>query len=657
MNFITARSFYCQEDSTYQSDELIENLIEESTIDVEDSPLLDEFEMLKENPIDLNSAELDDLLKIPGIDLQSAKAILDYRKKVGHIFSITELYTIKELDKAILESAIPFLTVETKQTQTKIEKQSSKFYDRLNTFKLNVRSRIIKDIQTRKGFSENKFAGSNYKTYNRFKLQYDKNIQIGFLSEKDAGERSLADFTAYHFDLKDFGILRRLVVGDYNLAFGEGLALSSPYGFSKGGNAVTSVIKSTKNIIPYLSSNENQFFKGAAFNLMYSNINLTTFYSNNKLDASIDSSSMEISSLVIDGYHRTENEIAKKQIVNELFYGCHLNYSVKDLFSTGLLFYHSEFNIPFQPSNPFDIFGNNFNCFSFNYKLHLDNFFFSGEAAWNNSLASINTVQLKLTNELTTVISIRSYPQDYFPLHSFGFGENSGSTINEFGIYTGINFKTKIGNFNFFFDQFKFPGATYNNPLPSKGIEFYLDYEVKPIKKVELNLRYKNEQKEVAENFNTEKKLYPRVIQSLKTEIGYQVSSAIKLKSRFDYTNYFITDAGINEHGYMFYQDIKYKPSKQFSLNLRMIYFQTDSYNSRLYEYENDLNGVLANPVLFGTGIRWYFLAKYQLQKLITISIKYSETTKPNEKTLGSGYSEIQGNLDNRINLQLDFLF
>ena len=57
---------------------------------------------------------------------------------------------------------------------------------------------------------------------------------------------------------------------------------------------------------------------------------------------------------------------------------------------------------------------------------------------------------------------------------------------------------------------------------------------------------------------------------------------------------------------------------------------------------------------MYGEGIRWYLIVRYRPMKLFTISAKYSETYKPKEKSLSSGNNTIDGNLDNRLSLQLD---
>ena len=74
-------------------------------------------------------------------------------------------------------------------------------------------------------------------------------------------------------------------------------------------------------------------------------------------------------------------------------------------------------------------------------------------------------------------------------------------------------------------------------------------------------------------------------------------------------------------------------------------------------EYENDLTGILSNVVLFGKGVRWYLLVKFKPIEIISISAKYSETYKPLEMSISSGFSEIRNNVDNKINVQLDISF
>ena len=111
------------------------------------------------------------------------------------------------------------------------------------------------------------------------------------------------------------------------------------------------------------------------------------------------------------------------------------------------------------------------------------------------------------------------------------------------------------------------------------------------------------------------------------------------------------------EDSYLFYQYVRFSPPNDFKFYTRIIFFKTDSFNSAIYEYENDLTGVLTNRALFGEEIRWYIILRYKPMRLFTLSLKYSETYKPKEETISSGFNEIAGNVDNRIAVQIDFRY
>jgi len=181
-----------------------------------------------------------------------------------------------------------------------------------------------------------------------------------------------------------------------------------------------------------------------------------------------------------------------------------------------------------------------------------------------------------------------------------------------------------------------------------------LDYLSRPFKKFEFRLRYKYENKEVIEAINNSKQIVDQVKRTIRTEIIYSISNKIRLRGRFEYSEFNIPSTDQNENGYLIFQDIRYSPTSAFNVYGRIIFFQTDSFFSAIYEYENNLTGVLTNIPLFYQGIRWYLLFRYRPMKLITLSLKYAETYKPGERSIGSGENLIPGNLDNILALQID---
>jgi hypothetical protein len=85
------------------------------------------------------------------------------------------------------------------------------------------------------------------------------------------------------------------------------------------------------------------------------------------------------------------------------------------------------------------------------------------------------------------------------------------------------------------------------------------------------------------------------------------------------------------------------------------VFFDTESYDSRVYAYENDLRGAFSNPSLYGRGRRWYVLVRSSLiDGVLTLSCKYAATQKDGARTISSGDAEIAGDLDDRFGLQID---
>lgn len=657
---ISTNYIYAQLDSTsIITEEVLDNILVEPDEETDSEELVDLLEELMRNPIDINLADVFDLSKLPNMDQQSAQIIIKHRNKFGYFFSPTELFAIRELNKQLIESILPF--IKTSKTNDELEKNeevisSSDLF--LNKSKLIIRNRITNDIQNRDGFTSGKYEGSKIKSYNKFLYTYDKNYQAGFLVEKDPGEVSYTDFTSFHLQVKDMGFVKSFIAGDYVLEYGQGLALWSPYGFSKGADAVFPVKKKARYLRPYTSAAEYRFFRGAASRLSFDDFNFTAFYSNNTFDATIDSITGEITSVGQSGFHRFESELNKKGSSKSKLIGGVLDYRFLGRMNVGVIYYNASFDNRFESATLYDFSGNNFNYVSTYYELNFSKINFFGEASYDGtSIASINGIQFSANRDLIFTTSLRNYPRNYKNLYGFGFSEKSGKINNEVGIYSGLKWKLPFGVLNLYYDIFKFPYRTSENSLSSEGNELLFDFVSIPLPKFEVRLRYKYEDKEVTELINIDEEIVRRLKQIARTDLIYNISKDLRLKTRIEYNHFFIKDANLKENGLLVYQDLRYVPQKNINLYGRIIFFQTDSFNSAVYEYENDVLGVMPNLAMYGKGIRWYVIVKYKPLQFLTLSTKYSETYKPDEASLSSGDNEITGNVDNRISFQIDISF
>lgn len=61
--------------------------------------------------VDINSASIDELLAVPGVDQQLAEAIVNERDDYGPFYALTDLHNLLGLDTTVVAALRPYLTV------------------------------------------------------------------------------------------------------------------------------------------------------------------------------------------------------------------------------------------------------------------------------------------------------------------------------------------------------------------------------------------------------------------------------------------------------------------------------------------------------------------------------------------------------------------
>jgi hypothetical protein len=139
---------------------------------------------------------------------------------------------------------------------------------------------------------------------------------------------------------------------------------------------------------------------------------------------------------------------------------------------------------------------------------------------------------------------------------------------------------------------------------------------------------------------------------SLRTEFDYKIDNRFTLRSRvellvFDGKNEF------RQNGYLAFAQVNYKPPlKSFSANMRLAYFETDDYDSRIYAFENDVLYGYSIPVFFDKGYRYYLNTHCKISRELSFWIRFSQTVYSDKTTIGSGLDAIKGNKKSEIKLQ-----
>lgn len=629
-----------QIDST-SSDYFVEDIIEENVSDVEDENLYEIYEELLSKPINLNTADRSDLMQIPFIDDEMVEKILAHRNKIHKYYSTKELYLIDGLDVKDVKRIIPFLSAEVISSGN----LSRPLFGEINIFNR------MRYFQKNDPDETGKYLGNNLKAYHRIILDKKEFGSAGFIIEKDPGENNFNDYQSFYLEYLSDGFIKHFIAGDYYVEFGQGLVLWRPYAFTKGSDVISPFCKKSRNLIANKSANENGFFRGIGLELSHSGFSLKMFYSDNFRDATLNGNN-EINTIVNTGYHRTENELDKKHNINEKSIGGILSYK-SNLFDISFLAYQLSYSNDLAYKNAYSLYGNDFNFISLSYNLYLGRTNITAEWAYNNlSVASINSIRFDLTRDIKLLLSVRNYPRNFSTIYGNAIGERSGNQ-NEFGFYSGIRYSSPVGTFSFYYDKYKIPYSWDESGFPSSGNEFLVFYESKEYRSVKIKSRYKYETREII-NRNGDLP-FDKIQHSMRLQVYYKSSPVLLLQSGIFYSGGIFEQKQNTEDGYLFYQDIKYM-YENFSLNARICFHKTDSYNSRIYMYENDLRGVMTNLPFYHEGYKWYFLLSYRPVNWLNISVKYSNHFM-NEEMLSTGQLKEYGKNISRISIQLDNSF
>jgi hypothetical protein len=671
--------------------QLLENSAEQSQQEEGDySSLEDQLLYHTTHPINLNHARKEELQALHLLTEIQIFNLFSHIEKNGPLLIIYELQAIESFDLQTIQRLRPYITVRDASATPPITRKKL-VHDGEQTFTL----RYGQVLEEQLGFKpidslslykrpNARYIGSPQKIYARYRYTYGSSISLGITAEKDQGElflknrqafkydwydRSLKknqksgfDFYSAHLFLHNLKQLQTLAVGDYQVTFGQGLTAWSGMSFGKS-SEILYTKKSANYIRAYTSADENKFMRGFATSICLKKITFTSFFSKKAVDATItdtldDGTVVTFSSLQQTGSHTTPSEIANKHSIRQTSYGGNISYSSKRL-TIGITAIHNHLNAALQPVtsiyNQFEkSVSNNFNI-GIDYNFIRNNFNFFGEAARsrNGGVAFLNGIFISLDPRLSFTILHRTYQRKYQNSTGAAFAEAAGS--NEKGVYMGIAAAlTSALTFNAYYDRFEFPWLKYQVDAPSRGNDLNIQLNYTPSKKWNTSFRMRQHKKQKNTNeYVAMKFLVPVSQANYRFTIAYTLSSAFKLRNRVEFVNYRLDAA--NQNGYLLYQDIIYnKPGNAFAITVRYALFQTDGYDSRLYEYENDIPGSYSIPNFSDRGSRFYILLNYRINKYMECWIRYAQTVYDNKEIISEGsLSQIDGNKKSEIKIQL----
>jgi hypothetical protein len=654
------------------TEQQLENLADNDPTESEDDSYLLQLEHFKKHPLNLNEADATVLKEFFFLSALQIDHLLSYQKLLGKFISIYELQSVPGWDIATIRKILPYVIVSDVQTF------KEGLNNRIRKGDHSLLLRVSATLERSEGFYSDvgatKYLGGRERLFLRYRYQYKNLLQYGISADKDAGEQFFKgaqkygfDFYSFHLFASNMGRIRKIALGDFIVNMGQGLIQWQSLAFKKTAD-VMGIKRQSPILNPYHSSGEFYFHRGVAITMQQKNIEVTAFGSMRKVGAHLEVDTVNhenfFSSFLNSGYHRTQSEITDRNNLQQLSFGGNINFHHNNL-RIGLngIYYHFSLAARKQdePYNKYMIEGESWNNFSVDYSYSFRNLHFFGEAAVDKNVhkAFLNGLLISPDPKVDFSILHRSISREYQAVYGNAFTENTFPT-NETGLFAGISVRPLNGwRLEMYADIYTFPWLKYLVDAPGSGRDFLAQLTYIPNKQIEIYQRFRTETKQSNQPDNTTVTNYLVAIpkQSWRSQINFKLDKAITLRSRMELLKY-NKNTEHTENGFLQVFDFLYKPLlKPFSGNVRLQYFETDGYNSRIYAYENDVLYGYSIPAFYDKGWRYYFNFNYNLRKHLSFWFRWSQTVYRDKKTLGSGLDEIPGNKKSEVKLQTIWFF
>ncbi|MEM6524780.1 MAG: helix-hairpin-helix domain-containing protein [Bacteroidota bacterium] len=658
---------------TAQVERIIEEIFQNQDQDVNYEELYEVLLLYLTTPININQATINELESLYILNQKQIRALVDYIDKRGPLISKYELQAIPEFDLITIKRLVPFVNFDERNVRESFKGIQQRIWTEQNNYLLLRYERIL---ETKKGFrsaqndQSQRYIGNADKLYARFRTSRAKDFSLGFTLEKDAGEtfsvntnQAGFDYNSYHLQIQNKGILENIILGDFQVQYGQGLVFGAGFNFGKGAETITTTRRINLGGLPYTSVTETDFFRGVLTTVrLDKKMTLTTLYSSLDQDAilvndSVDGSSTFIRSIQTSGLHRTPSERAARNSFTENNYGVNFQYVDKGL-EAGVNILNTDYSVPIlrgdnlANSNRFS--GSENRVVSIYAQYRKFNYIiFSEVARSNHGTGSLVGFTSSLSKNLEISVVGRNYENDFHSFYASGLGESS-SNRGERGIYFGIkHFFNQNLFLSVYFDGFKFTDIRSNISRPSVGYEYLSRLTFTPNKKTLFYAQFRQQSK--AENITTSeldgsiRQADDQVRSNYLINLDYDISDNVSLKSRVQGSVQVFNDEF--SEGFALVQDLNFN-YKRWQFSGRIAFFDTENFDNRQYIYERDVLYAFSIPALSGRGVRSYLVMRFKASQKLDFWFKYARSAFSDRKTIGSGLEEIDDSKRTTIKIQ-----
>lgn len=581
---------------------------------------LEHLEFWRRRKLSINQMDLSELSIFPFLSPHQAEQFILYRRLLGNFIDLMELQAVPGWDAEAIRKIIPYVMV-----------MDAAF----------MKGALLKSINNgehqliiRTSLKE----GTGILTRYQFTSPH---IQGGFQMEKDAGEKFWQgakgiSFLSGQVSLAKLGVFRQVVIGDFNINMAQGLLLGLGRVVRKSGMPM--MIKRQQPFLsPYRSTDENRYFRGIGCWLTDSNWEFGGFGSLNHLDGNLRTDSLlgyYITALQTSGIHETVAALEDKNSLGLRSFGLMGAYTFKNV-KIGIQGVRHMFSLPIirsgDLSNKYAISGKGTGGLGFFAETSFRNWHLFGEMSRSNKgqLASLVGMQVAADRRLDFSLLYRSIARAYRAFWSSSFTEST-EPADEKGVYIGVCFRPSNRlQIDAYADVYSSAWVKYQINAPVSGVDQLLMVQVKPDKSTLFYIRYKYEQKTDGKSreYQVIQRIGERRVSSVRAHIERKLSGAWTWRSRAEWGWQSLIE-GIHARGAVVYTEWFWKPMKNrksISINGRILFCETDSFDSRVYAYENDISYYGLVAAFYGKYLRFSGNFRLDLYKQLRIELKFAQ--------------------------------
>ena len=677
--FFGLNTYAQQPDSELEvvQEEQLEMLADTEDRDSDDDGEIMQWRQLQKNPVNLNYADAEKLRALPFLHELHIQFLLRYRERFGIFTSIYELQAIPGWYPELIRNLLPYISVDLQADLRSLSRGDEAGEQSLLT-RLSVPLQRAKGYRKQDSTVSDPFFGSPHRLFIRYTHRLGSRVQYGITAEKDGGERVKFgnghygfDYYSAHFFIRNMGKFRAIAAGDFTVQLGQGLIHWQGMAFSKS-SMITAIKRQGEPVRPYHSAGEFNFHRGLAAIWASGQWEITGFISRRRFSANIEADSA--TSMISTGLHRNRSEWADRQALRMLSGGGR----VKRNFKAGHISLNAvayAFDLPLTkkdyPYNRYAVRDDRWLNYSADYSYTWKNIHVFGELAADRKqyVALIQGALLSLSHRLDLTLLYRNISQGFQSLFSSAFTEQS-RPVNERGIFTGLSFQPKREiQLDLFTDLFHFPWLRFGADFPSSGSELMVSVLYTPVRGTELSWRWRNLRREQNKPGRTGEMSFNAIAlrSSFRAQLLRKVNMYWQYKFRVELVSqgFDLESAG---QGFLAFAEVAHSFRQvPLKLGLRLQYFETDSYDTRIYAYESDLPYASSIPAFYDKGFRYYLNLRYELPRhlinrlrpgsRIRMALKWEHTIHPEIRTTGSGVGEISAANRSAVKGQLLYSF